>query len=187
MTMFLVSPSLTTVAPLVAKDKGSVGNRVNCVASQALNIAGTGAVIAGTVSVADFAMKHKDKVSSAYNGVKNTINTVTDSTVGKKAISWVRQLGDKVKNSKIFSNVSGAVKTAAGKLQNTKLFSFLGKAANKLGNWAAKTVDVINKLPNGGKIAVVGAIALAVLNSIYKSGQIDQKYTDRAMMEKHFV
>ena len=34
MTMFIPSPQLTTLAPLVSSDKGSVGNRINCAGAQ---------------------------------------------------------------------------------------------------------------------------------------------------------
>ena len=79
MTVFLGSPALTTVAPLVSKDKGSLGNRINCAGSQAWNAIETGATAAGVVTIADYGLRHKDKLSKTYNGTKNIAQKIANS------------------------------------------------------------------------------------------------------------
>ena len=46
---------------------------------------------------------------------------------------------------------------------------------------------MVNALPAPAKAVVMVVVGLLAANGIYRSGQIDQKYTDRAAMEKNFV
>ena len=183
MTVFLGSPVLTTAAPIVSKDKGSLGNRINCAGSQAWNAIETGATVAGTVTVADYALKHKDKLSKAYKGTQNFAQKIANSKFGKKIWEIYLKVGQKVVDSKAFDKTNAI----AEKITDSKFGKLMQKASQKIMAFGCKTADVLNKLPKGGKIGLLVALGLTILNGVYKSGQIDQKYTDRAEMEKHFV
>lgn len=68
----------------------------------------------------------------------------------------------------------------------TKVFSKAG-----LGKVSSKISTIMNKMPKGVKIAAPVVLAATALigyfknKNIYKAGQIDQKYTDKAKLEKH--
>ncbi len=182
MTVFLGSPTLTTVAPLVSSDKGSFGNRVNCAGSQAWNAIATGATIGGTIVAADYAVKHKDQFSKLYNGTKDVAHMAVDSKVGQKATSYLKGLGTKIKETTLFKDAAKFISNMQGKFKPVAK-----KAMSLVEPFVKMAKNALNKLPKGGKVAFVAAIGLALLNGIYKSGQIDQKYTDRAKMEKNMV
>ena len=171
MTVFLPSGTLTTVAPLVSKDKGSMGNRINCAGSQLLNAAGTTAGVVGTVYAADFAVKH---CGGLAKGLQN--------------------LGTKFLDIKLPDSVRNFLTNGVTKLLDSSLIKKLGNLIGKAKplfekgqGFITKTKDLFAKMPKGGKYALGAALLLTVLNGVYKSGQIDQKHTDRAKMEKNAV
>lgn len=182
MTVFLGSPTLTTIAPLVSSDKGSFGNRVNCAGSQAWNAFETGATVGATVVVTDYAVKHKDQFSKLYNGTKEVAHMAVDSKVGQKATSYLKGLGTKIKETTLFKDAAKFISNMQGKFK-----PIAKKVSSFLTPYVKMAKNAFNKLPKSGKVAFVAAIGLALLNGIYKSGQIDQKYTDRAKMEKNMV
>lgn len=176
MTMFIPSPTLTTVAPLVSKDKGSLGNRVNCVGSQALNAAVTGSLAAGTLAGGIYLSKHTDKINNFVNStaVKQT------KKGAQNAINWLKQ-------TKPVQYVKNKLAPFIQELGNKKMFKSIGKWAKQVKDFITNGVKAIEKLPTKGKYAILGTLGLLLAGGIYKSGQIDQKYTNRAEMEKHFI
>ena len=171
MTVFLPSGTLTTIAPLVSKDKGSMGNRINCAGSQLLNVAGTTAGVVGTVYATDFAFKHTKGIA---NGISN--------------------LGTKLQNIELPESVKNFLTKRLDKLMDSSLIKKLGNLIGKAQplfekgqGFITKTKDLFAKMPKGGKYALAGALALTILSGVYRSGQIDQKHTDRAKMEKNVV
>lgn len=191
MTVFLGSPALTTVAPLVSKDKGSLGNRINCAGSQAWNAIETGATAAGVVTIADYGLRHKDKLSKTYNGTKNIAQKIANSSFGQTVANVASMIAAKAKemfkNTNIYKKAGDFISRFKNKLNTSKWVSIANKAAEALKNFGNKAINVLKNLPKGGKIGLLVALGLTILNGVYKSGQIDQKYTDRAEMEKHFV
>lgn len=182
MTMFIPSPQLTTVAPLVSKDKGSFGNRINCAGAQLGNAVATTAGVAGTVLVADTLVSNSakiktfaDKVAQKLSGVKLPQFVKTGI---KKGATILEKSLNALKGTKVGKYVADQINKATPFIK-----TFVTKAITAV----QKAVSMFNKLPKGGKIALVGTLAMIVLNGIYKSGQIDQKYTDRAKMEKNLV
>lgn len=180
MTVFLGSPVLTTVAPLVSPDKGSLGNRINCAGSQFLNAAATGLGVGATVGAADYAVKHKEQIGKVASKIKGFVNKFENSTIGKKVTGYIKSFAEKIKNSGLIQ-----------KLNNSKVMNIAKQAGNAVKHFiktaATKISKLCTKLPKGGKIGLAIALGAVVLNGIYKSGQIDQKYTDRAKMEKNLV
>lgn len=187
MTAFLVSPVLTKVAPLVSKDKGSFGNRVNCAGSQAWNAIETGSTAACAVGTAGYIAKNSGKITGAANKLKNFVNKMANTNIGKTVIDTIKKTAEYFKRTKVFKTASNYIKAFADKLGGTKASMFMQTIAQKTKQYAAKAANIFKSLPKGGKIGLLSALALIVLNGVYKSGQIDQKYTDRAKMEKNFV
>ena len=199
MTMFLGSPVLTTVAPLVSKDKGSIGNRVNCAGAQAMNAVGTGAAIGGTIVTAHYAVKNGAKIKEfagkAAEKANPIVKAVTDfvSKNAEKATNAVKNSGayknasKYVRGSKLFAGAKSFIQKALNKLNGSTVMNALNKFTNIALKTLAKAKGMVNVLPAPAKTAVLVAITLLGANGIYRSGQIDQKYTDRASMEKNFV
>lgn len=195
MTMFVGA----AVSPFVAKDKGSIGNRVNCLGAQALNAVGTGAAIGGTIVGADYLVKNgtkvKEVVGKAAEKANPIVKAVTDfvSKNADKATNAVKNSGvyktvsKYVKGSSLFNTAKSFVKNALNKLNGSKIFDVLGKCANFVKNIATKLGGMVNALPAPAKAAVLVIVGLLAADGIYRSGQIDQKYTDRAAMEKNFI
>lgn len=199
MTMFLGSPVLTATAPLVSRDKGSIGNRVNCAGAQALNAVGTGAAIGGTIVAADYVVKNgakiKEVAGQAAKKANPIVKAVTDfvSKNADKATNAVKNSGayktasKYVKGSSFFTGAKNFIKNALNKLNGSKILNVFGKAVNFAKKIAIKLGGMVNALPAPAKAVVMVVVGLLAANGIYRSGQIDQKYTDRAAMEKNFV
>ena len=118
------------------------------------------------------------------NNVRYTAETaliVGGTAVGIKAAAKNQKFVNKMDkvltkafNSKIGKAMTEPFKDAATIIKNSKAFA-------KFKNLPAK---------NKGAIALIAGLGLAALSfvgckQIYKSGQIDQKYTDKAALEKH--
>ena len=179
MTVFLPHPALQAGASLVAKDKGSFGNRVNCAGSQYLNGVVTAAGAVGTIAGAEYLVDNGSKVKGFMNKVVSKL----------KSSKVLRKTADKM---------TKFVKTGWTKLKATKVGSVLANVANRCKALLSKTAPAIKKLawatekvftklPKGGKFALGATLLYIIGRGIFKSGQIDQKYTDRAKMEKHFI
>ncbi len=179
MTIYLPHPTLQAGASLVAKDKGSFGNRVNCAGAQYLNGVVTAAGTVGTVAGAEYLVNNGSKVKGFMNKVVSKL----------KSSKVLQKTADKITNF---------VKTGWTKLKGTKVGSMLANVANMckailsktapaIKKFAHNTKNLFTKLPKGGKFALGATLLYIIGRGIFKSGQIDQKYTDRAKMEKHFI
>lgn len=165
MTAFLAHPVLTTAAPMVSNDKGSFGNRINCSVAQAGNTIATGATVAGAVAGATYLNKHSD-----------TVKKVLNSNIMKKTVNGLKKMAKYACESRIVQKFNNSAF-----IQKTLSYAQKAKDASSI------VANGLKSLPKSGKFALAGVIALALTNGIYKSGQIDQKYTDRAKMEKNMV
>ena len=170
----MVSPVMT--AQVSARDKGSFGNRVNHAGSQFLNAAVTGGLAAGTIAGGIYLNNHTDKVTNLMNNkyVKNAGNTITN-------------IFNKVKSSKVVQYINSKVEPFVEKFKNTKLFGKMSDWGKKITDIYKKALNSVKSMPKTGKFALLGALALILTRGIYKSGQIEQKYTDRAKMEQNFI
>lgn len=145
MTNFAVQSTLGAVSPLVSKDKGSFGNRMNCAGEHMKNNLVSNVQTAGVALVGGGAVYGLKKTNAAANFIGKGID---------KAITFV------------------------AKKTNTINSSVIQKALNA--SPKAKALSAVLAL---------GTIALGYITHkhAYKAGQIDQKYTDRAKMEKNMV
>ncbi len=144
MTSFAVHTTMGTLSPIVSRDKGSMGNRLDCAAEQfvnnSTNLLKAGAVAGGAAGVTYAAAKSGKFANVVINGLKQ-----------------VRTLMQKNKHT--------------------------AKIANHI-------TKALSHLPKAGKIGVIAAaLAIPVVNYLghknsYEAGQIDQKYTDRANLQK---
>ena len=197
MTNFATYSTLGPVVyPMVAKDKGSLGNRVNCSGEQTINSAACAAksVAAATASVAGYNVIGNLTKGKAFKW-NSSINEFLRKQVNdiEKAHNYVEfWSGGKVKDYKLTE------KGIAFNLQ--KYGKFKGKLRTIIDNFALKTINGLKNLftkisKTSGRQKALGAfalLALATLNYItnkhcYQAGQIDQKYTDRAKLEKNAV
>lgn len=167
-------PVVRTVAPLVSKDKGSIGNRLDCAGQQLKNdvvtLAETGATVGGA-ALATTGIAKSNKVASFFGKVYDRCTKLCGMVFGKRAKNIANKLNnklysisDKLLNS-LDKTVSVATKGVSGFLKN-RISAF----------------QIVNKIKGFG---IVSAITLPLLAYIqhkgsYKAGQIDQKYTDRA-------
>jgi hypothetical protein len=123
--------------------------------------------------------------------IKPTISPFLSKDKGDIA-NRVQCATEQAKNSLVTGAKVGVVAGTTG------LLAFVGKKSPKLvqkfGQVAGKVIDKVLKTTKGSanpKLAAIGAVlvpALAALSyvvgeGIYKSGQIDQKYTDAAKVE----
>lgn len=168
MTNFAIQSTLgPVISPLVSKDKGSMGNRIDCAGAQLKNNVTTtlqaGAVVAGSTAAA-YGIGKSSKLAKAAAKVFDAIVNGFGRLFGK-------------------SNL-------AGKLNKT----IMQKAAKNLAkNNANFGADVLKKTLNNIRMGkgglLIAAVALPLLSyiggkHIYKAGQIDQKYTDKAQFQK---
>ena len=170
----MVSPVMT--AKVSSRDKGSFGNRVNHAGSQFMNAAVTGGLAAGTIAGGIYLNNHTDKVTKLMN-----------NTYVKKAGNAFTNILNKVKSSKAFQYVNDKEKHLVGKFKNTKVFSKMSGWGTKIADICKKAFNSVKSMPKTGKFALLGALALILTRGIYKSGQIEQKYTGRAKMEQNFI
>ena len=173
MTNFAVQTTLGAAAPLVSKNKGSLGNRMDCAGEHIKNTA-TATVQSAAVGVV---------ACGAARAVANNMSGL----YGAGPAYWITKNLSKGFDAamnvvgKIIKKPDFAAKTTAG------IEGFLAKFAPTSTNGAA--VKTISKAPGVKALAVIASIALPVLayikhNHSYKAGQIDQKYTDKAQLQK---
>lgn len=172
MTSFAVQSTLGAAAPLVSKDKGSVGNRMDCAGSHIKNNAVTlletaavgGAALGATRAVVSdkYAFSPITKgLTKTFDGAMKLIGKVTKKTdLSQKVTEYLDKISQKIQKANIPPNSS-----------------------NKLVNMGPKMTSRFKAA------AVIAAVLLPTLGYIahkhsYKSGQIDQKYTDKAQIQK---
>lgn len=171
MTDFAV-PALRAAAPLVSKEKGSIGNRLDCAGQQLKNdvvtLAQTGATVGGA-ALAGAGISKSDKVANAFAKTYDKGVKLLEKAFGPKVGNRAHALEQKL-NDIVGTYLNGQTKTTAN-TKNVKGAILSGGVVKKIKGFAALT-----------------AITLPVLAYIthkgsYKSGQIDQKYTDRAQTQ----
>lgn len=139
---------MQNIAVLTDKNKGSIGNKMDCAA-------------------------------------EHTRNTLTTTLKGSAAAVGIGAATGAMIKSKSVNNL---VEKGVNALKNTEVFK---KYAPEVKDLAKKGLDAFNKLPGTTKIiAGVGAGLAAVTcylfdkSHSFKAGQIDQKYTDKAQLQK---
>lgn len=152
----------TPVSPLVSKDKGSMGNRVECAAAQTGNIAK--GLAADTVVIGGAALAGKQAIKRG------------------KFAAFLAKPVDALQ--KVFAKLGKEIKVDnAKKLNVNKKFGFKFKQSK---NYPERIANFLKKMPTKYKaLAVIAAVAIPLVSYIgqrttYKAGQIDQKYTDKA-------
>ncbi len=148
------------IGSMVGKDKGDVSNRTRCAGAQLKNNAQTLAadtVVIGAGAGTIAAAKKMPKFQSAMVKIFDKIGKHI-YPLRKRAVELTGKYGTKFKTFELTRGVRA---------------------------------DKLLKAPGMAKVAAIVALpvtlALGYLENrrIYKSGQIDQKYTDRAKLEKH--
>lgn len=156
------------ISSVVSKDKGSMGNRMDCAGSQIKNNISTGVQSALVTGAAVGTIKASGKMPKALNKVAKFF----DEAVKKFAEKNYMYTEKFVKNP--VGRVNGKFTSAGGKM--VKEFS--------------PTIQKLLKASSKTKFGIgVAAIALPILTfigakGVYKMGQIDQKYTDKAQLQK---
>ena len=195
MTSFAVQSTLGAAAPLVSKDKGSVGNRMDCAGEHIKNNVSTGVqstAVAGSTALAYGLVNKKTKGKAMNWNIK--FNRAL------KEISKKIELEMKILDFRCGENIDikKGVITKAGKehVINTygkvkgKIYTFVCNSLLKFLNSGKKVIDKIAKTSGRPKIlAGILLSGLALLTYVqnkhsYKAGQIDQKYTDKAQLQK---
>lgn len=194
MTNFAVQSTLGAVAPLVSKDKGSFGNRMNCAGEHIKNNAGNAVETAGVIGgsavaygIANKMTKGKafewnTKINNRLKGFVKHVNKV-NKECSSSHVDFNKGVTKKGKNFLI--NKYGKVK---GRILKT-----IENLAIKIINGAKAGAEKLSK--TSGRQKILGALALGALATFtavqkkhsYQAGQIDQKYTDKAKMEKNLV
>ena len=182
------------VTPMIAKDKGSLGNKVNCAGEQTLNKFSNAAqtTLAATGGVVAYNLVNKATQGKNYMWNKN-INKFLEAGVTS------------IKNNFAVSDLFGTTKN--GKLAKSELLKTIRKHGKIKGSLIAKFKNVTLKGVKGaeklltklaqtsGKQKALAAVVLTTLAAInyinhkhsFQAGQIDQKYTDRAKFENQMV
>ena len=153
----VINANITGVlSPYAAREKGDIQNRVNCSGAHLANNANALAKDVVIIGGAAAATAAAVKYPQVGNKVQKGLS---------KAVNWV-----KLKLSKAFN-----------KLGKTRMARKLNVAAYKFKKLPLNTKGTI------GVIAGLATLALGAthLNKVYKAGQIDQKYTDRAAIREH--
>lgn len=161
----LAGPVITSIA---SKEKGSMGNRMDCAGSQIKNNASTAVQSALVTGAAVGTIKVSGKMPKA---------------LGKFAAFFDKGLKKVALSTNSFTEKF--VKNAPGRV-NGKFVSRGGKMVKEFSPWVKKLLNLSSKTKFG---IGVTAIALPILGfigakGIYKMGQIDQKYTDKAQLQK---
>lgn len=161
----LAGPVITSIA---SKEKGSMGNRMDCAGAQIKNNVSTavqGALVTGAAAGTYAGVTRMPKTLTGFG---NKVNSLIE-TIARKNDMYVTKW---IKNPPARRN---------GR--------FVATGYRKVKEFAP-SVQKLLKLPAKAKLAwAVTLAALPVLSfigakGIYKMGQIDQKYTDKAQLQK---
>ncbi|MBR1424906.1 hypothetical protein IJ579_05030 [bacterium] len=161
MTNFLTQTVCGPVlSPVVAKDKGDVSNRAKCAGSQFKNNLSTLAQDTVVIGAGAGTLKAAKEMPRLRRFFVRTFD---------KIVKWNAPI------RKRFVELTGEYGTKFSTFELTR-----GAKAEKL-----------LKLPGMAKVAalvalpVIAGISYIGTKHIYKMGQIDQKYTDKAKLEQH--
>lgn len=148
------------IASLVGKDKGDISNRGQCAGSQILNnvktLAADTVVIGGAAATATAAKRSPKFMQKLANGFDKMVKAL--HPVKKRNVNLIGESGKVFKTFEVSR----------------------GQKAEKLLKMASK-----NKAIAMIALPATMLISYFTYKNIYKSGQIDQKYTDKAKIEKH--
>lgn len=168
MTNFAVQSTVgPVISSLASKDKGSMGNKVDCAGAQLKNNAVTGlqagAVTAGAAG-GIYGIAKNEKLARGAAKIFDSAMNGFGKLIGKKDFA-------KEVNSKIQKNLAKKL------VKNNANFS------------PEMLKTVTNAIRKSKGALLIAAATLPVLNYIshkhsYKMGQIDQKYTDKAKLQK---
>lgn len=158
MTNFAVQSTMGALSPLVSKEKGSVGNRMDCAGAHLKNNATTLAQTAAVGATAYGATRAVANNMFGFGGITRGLAKTFDYAM--------KGLGKLTKNPDLTKQVT-----------------------EKLAKWTAPNGFTKSKVPGIKALAVIAAVTLPALgyiahNHSYKAGQIDQKYTDKAQLQK---
>lgn len=197
MTNFAVQSGLGSIAPFISKDKGSFGNRANCAGAQLKNEVKNDiesvAVLAGGIGTYSALNKlTKGKAFEWNTKINKALKDGVKYWIGESRISLAgEQMRYFLQGEKGYRAFLDHAKENG--LKFPKLRYHVGKAMVKMVDGIAKVANKLSK--TSGRQKILGGVVLATgcaLNYVaskhnYKAGQIDQKYTDRAKMEKNAV
>ena len=197
MTEFITNAALGVKAPLVAKDKGDLSNRLNCAGAHIKNNAQTlvqDTVVIGGTALGAGVIAKSGKLNKVYNNIKGFLN----KPFPQKIIAPFKQTVNSIKNNKYYTKL-------VDKLKSTKVISKITNGISKAKPKVKMLLDkqgkmlspIMDKFPKLSKLSLArkgalgtviayGALALGYVTNkhFYKAGQIDQKYTDKAAIEK---
>lgn len=162
MTSFIANQVGGVFTPLVAKDKGDISNRGKCAGAQLVNNAQT--LAADTVVIGGAAATAKAATKSAK--FMRTLTKAFD-----KFVIGCANMKNGIKG--LFTRVPMPV---------AKTYS-----SKQIPEFAKKLLKLSSKQKAAALIAIPASLLVNYfgLKNIYKKGQIDQKYTDRAKVENH--
>lgn len=168
MTNFAVQSTVgPVISSLASKDKGSMGNKVDCAGAQLKNNAVTG-LQAGAVT------------AGAAGGVYGVAKNAKLARGAAKVFDSIMNGFGKLIGEKDFAQKINK------KVQNNLAKNLVKDNANFGPEMLKKVTDAIRKSKGA---LLVAAATLPILSYIshkhsYKMGQIDQKYTDKAQLQK---
>lgn len=174
MTNFAVQSTLGAVAPLVSKDKGSAGNRIDCAGSQIKNNATTALQTVAVGGAAVGATRVVVRDTLAFSPITKGLTKTFDSAM--------KLIGKIAKKPDLSQKVTEYLNSMAKKIQKANI--------PHSQNTIVKVFDKSKMMTSRFKAAaVIAAVLLPTLGYIahkhsYKAGQIDQKYTDKAQIQK---
>lgn len=159
----------SVISPLVSKEKGDFSNRANCAGAQLANNAKTLAqdvVVIGGVAAGAKAAKKGGKFAKVMAGITDKFANLCDKLYGYSTRETVERFV-KTKNNKIV------------KAMTEDSFHHTPKFVQKLKGLSGKAKALLPLIALGGL-----AISYITSKHLYKKGQIDQKYTDKAKVEQ---
>lgn len=181
--------------PNVVKKLSPETEKIAKVAKEAAAVTDANKIISNVENIKKAATgaAHAEKQAmyeQVFKGTGETVEKITSKApkIAEKAKNVVQNTLKDIKSNKIAQNVTKTVKGASSKLAKGSK-SITKSISEKF----PKLLDKISKLsPKTKALAVVlgaGAIAAGHIRNkhYYKMGQIDQKYTDRATVEKRMT
>lgn len=185
------------ISSLASKEKGSMGNRIDCAGAQVKNKVQNTIETAGVLGGTGAAYKLATNMTKGKEYKWN-------ATINNSLKKYLKQFADYVQAEMRspfgvgeYLDFTKGVTTAGKKRLISQHGKFKGNIAKFAFNMIVKTLNLINKgatalSKTSGRQKVLGAIILTGLGLFtyvqkkhsYQAGQIDQKYTDKAQTQK---
>ena len=175
MTSFLANQVGGVFTPLVAKDKGDINNRAKCAGAQLVNNAQTLAsdvVVLGGTGAAAYGIQKSGKFAKVLSKPVDFFANILGKLSIKMRLKEMHRLGLDRKTT------GDTIKIFSKRLRFCDQLADVTKAIKS----APAKVKAMVTLGYG---VLVPALTYIVGKHYYKQGQIDQKYTDRAKVERH--